>query len=345
MWKEYSVSFLRKNRASSISILSAALIASLLLSVLCNFFYNLWVYDVESVVLEEGDWQGRIVGVFSEEEIELVRSFANVEKVVVSNENDTLDLYFQRPSRIYQDMTLLSEKLGLKKDQVTYNYQLLSMYMIRIPGDDKPRMNFPFYMAILLIVCFSLVLIIHNSFAVSMNARIRQLGILAGIGATPGQICTCLIQEALALCAVPIIGGSLAGIGIGYGLLRMMNALAAQMTGRHDLAFRCHPFVVGVTILFSLLTVLISAWIPARKLAKLTPLEAIRGVEESQLKRKKYSPILCYRKFLRKFRVRDEFSEMPGASLRNTHNLANERQLVFLWLFGIEGELAGNALR
>ncbi len=278
--------------------------------------------------MEDGDWQGRIVGAFSPEDIELIRSFANVEKVVVNEEAiidvDTLselyqiseeyqpitvlDLYFHKPGRIYQSMTLLSEKFGLEKEQVTYNYQLLSMYLIRIPGDDKPRMNFPLYVAVLIITCFSLVLVIHNSFAVSMNARIHQLGILSSIGATPQQIRAYLIQEALALCVLPIIGGSLAGIGIGYGLMKMMNALAAQMTGRHDLVFRVHPIIIGLTILFSLLTVLISAWIPARKLAKLTPLEAIRGSEEPQLTRKKHSPILSL-------------------------------------LFGIEGELAGNALK
>lgn len=308
MWKEYSLSYVRKNRASSISIMSAALIASMLLSLLCSFFYNMWVYDVESVILEEGDWHGRIVAELNEDDIELIRSFANVEKAVVNEEAAALDLYFSKPSRIYEDMTLMSERLGLEKEQLTYNYQLLSMYFIRIPGDDKPRMNFPFYVAVTLIVCFSLILVIHNSFAVSMNARIRQLGILSSIGATPQQIRTSLIQEAAVLCALPNIGGSLAGIGISCGLLKMMNMIAVQMTGRHDTVFRYHPLIFGLTTLVSALTVLISAWIPARKLAKLTPLEAIRGAGEMQLKRKKHSPVLAL-------------------------------------LFGIEGELAGNALK
>lgn len=308
MWKEYSISYVRKNRASSISIMSAALIASMLLSLLCSFFYNMWVYDVESVILEEGDWHGRIVAELNEDDIELIRSFANVEKAVVNEEAAALDLYFSKPSRIYKDMTLMSERFGLGKEQITYNYQLLSMYFIRIPGDDKPRMNFPFYVAVTLIVCFSLILVIHNSFAVSMNARVRQLGILVSIGATPQQIRTSLIQEAAVLCALPIIGGSLAGIGISCGLLKMMNMLATQMTGRHDMMFRFHPLILGLIVLISALTVLISAWIPARKLAKLTPLEAIRGAGEMQLKRKKHSPVLAL-------------------------------------LFGIEGELAGNALK
>lgn len=307
MWKDYSVNFIRKNRASSIAIMSAALIASLLLSLLCSFFYNIWVYDVESAILEEGDWHARITGAVSEEDLSLIRSFANVKKAVVSNGAVT-DVYFYQPHTVHQDMTLMSEKLGLGKDQITYNSQLLSMYLIRIPGDDKPRMLLPFYMSIVLTACFSLILVIHNSFAVSMNARIRQLGILSSIGATPRQIRTCLMQEAAALCVLPVMAGSLAGIGIGCGMIHMMNVLAVQMAGRRDVAFRYHPLVFGLTVLASALTVLVSAWIPAGKLSKLTPLEAIRGGEEMQLRRKKHSPVLSL-------------------------------------LFGIEGELAGNALK
>ena len=52
MWKDYSIGFLKKNRASSVSVLVAALISALFLSLLCGLFYNFWKYEVESVVLE-----------------------------------------------------------------------------------------------------------------------------------------------------------------------------------------------------------------------------------------------------------------------------------------------------
>ena len=333
MWKEYSISFIKKNRASTVSTMVAAFIASLLLSLLCSFFYNMWVYDVESVILETGDWHGRIVGAFAEEDLNLIRGFANVEKVVIREENAGeagalpqdealqnvampgedkpiagLDLYFYQPRTIYEDITLLSERLGLQEGQVTYNYQLLAMYFIRIPGDSAPRMLLPLYFVVVMIMCFSLILVIHNSFAVSMNARIHQLGILSGIGATPGQIRICLLQEAAALCVLPLFAGSMTGIVLGYGMLRMMSDFALEMTQRHDLAFRYHPAIFVLTMLISAVTVMISAWIPAWKLAKLTPLQAIRGMEELTLKRRKHSPLLSF-------------------------------------LFGMEGELAGNALK
>lgn len=317
MWKDYAIGFIKKNRASTVSVMAAAFIAALLLSILCSFFYNTWVYDVESVILEEGDWQGRVTGSFGEEEVNMIRRFANVERVVDSgetvqgsgvSEERTLDLYFRNPRTIYRDMTLLSQKLNLQEEQIAYHYRLLAMYFIRIPGDSAPRMILPLYFVVVVLMCISLILVIHNSFAVTMNARVRQLGILSGIGATPGQIRTCLIQEAAALCILPLVAGSLLGIGSDFGLIRMLSSFVVEMAGRHEVIFRYHPLIFVLTMAFSTLTVLVSAWIPARKLARLTPMEAVRGAEESGLKGRKHSPVLS-----------------------------------MVW--GIEGELAGNALK
>lgn len=315
MWKDYSISFVRRNRASSVSVMAAAFIAALFLSILCSFFYNLWMYHMESIILEEGDWQGRVIGTLDNQEADFVRNFANVEKVVVNEEYEdgdelttVYDIYFYNPRRIYQDMTSLSEKLDLEPNRIAYHHELLAMSFIRIPGDEAPRLLFPFYCMIVGIVCISLILVIHNSFAVSMNARIHQLGILSGIGATPGQIRTCLMQEAAMLCAIPILIGSLAGTLVSRGMIRVMEIMAAQMTGRHTAVFRANLWLYVLTVLAAAVTVLLSAWIPARRLAGLSPLEAIRGAQEMQLKRRKHSPVLSR-------------------------------------IFGMEGELAGNALR
>ena len=165
-----------------------------------------------------------------------------------------------------------------------------------------------FFLAVFLFVSISLILIIHNSFALSMNTRVHQFGILSSIGATPGQIRTCLLREAMALCIVPILAGNLAGTALSFGVVQITNALAAEIPGRHEASFAYHPLLFAAALIASLLTVCISAWLPARKLGRLTPLAAIRDAGELQLNTRKKSPILSA-------------------------------------LFGIEGELAGNALK
>ena len=57
MWKDYSLSYVKNNRSSSVFIIIAAFISALLLSLLCSLFYNLWFYDVQKLKIEEGDWQ------------------------------------------------------------------------------------------------------------------------------------------------------------------------------------------------------------------------------------------------------------------------------------------------
>ena len=94
----------------------------------------------------------------------------------------------------------------------TSHESLLSSYFINDPQDSNPPLLMAFYLFVLLLVSVSLILIIHNSFAVSMNARVHQFGIFSSIGATPGQIRTCLLQEAAMLCVIPVLIGSIVAV-------------------------------------------------------------------------------------------------------------------------------------
>ncbi len=313
MWKDYSKSYIKNNRASSLSVMTAAFVATMFLSLLCCTAYNFWTYEIENIILEEGDWQGRIVGKIEENDLSMIQSFANVRKAVINTEqseeeNTIIDIYFHNARTIYQDMPLISAQLGLENDAVKYHSLLLSRYFIHDPQDATPPLLLAFYLGILILVAVSLILIIHNSFELSMNARIHQFGIFSSIGATPKQIRICLLQEALALSIVPIISGSLIGIAGSFGLNELINLLAKDISGRHVAVFQYHPFVFAVTIFSSILTIFFSAEIPAKKLSRLTPLEAIRSTGSLQLKKRKHSRILSL-------------------------------------LFGVKGELAGNALK
>lgn len=242
MWKEYSAGYLKNNRATAVSVMTAAFISSLLLSLLGSLFYNMWKYEVERL-RAEGD-----------------------------------------------------------------RYALMAMYLVRDAEDEAPRLVLPLFLLIMGLASLSLILIIHNSFAVSMQARIHQFGILASIGATPRQLRRCLLQEAGFLCSVPVVAGTLLGIAGSRGLLALLEALVRDVEGRRAHVFGYHPLILACTLLATGITIGISAWLPARKLSVMTPLEAIRNTRELQLKRKGHSPVLAL-------------------------------------LFGVEGELAGNALR
>lgn len=313
MWKDYSTSYIKNNWASSISVMIAAFISALLLSLLLSLFDNLWIYEIERIKVEEGDWHGRIIGEINVEDLGVIWNYANVEKAAINEELSgeqgiVVDIYLKKLGSILTDMPRIAELIGIPADAVTYHYSLLNMYLIRDSNDSALRWIFPFSLIITVIACLSLILIIHNAFSVTMNDRIRQFGILSGIGATPRQIRTCLLQEAFVLCAVPIVAGNLFGILICMGIIQGMNVLLADVPRRLALPFGYHPLILLFSLLATAVTVWISAWIPAAKMSKMTPLEAVKNTNELQLKRKKNSHILSL-------------------------------------LFGVEGELAGNALK
>ena len=314
MWKDYSSGYIKNNRSSGMSVMIAAFISALLLSLLLGLFYNAWKYEIESIEQEEGGWQSRIVGAFTQEDMEFIKNFANVKDVVISEKGaqipePVIDIYFDDMGAVLDDTMQIAGVLGVSSEKVIYNHELLAMYMIRDPQDTAPRLLFPLFILIVGMASFSLIIVIHNSFAVSMNARIHQFGIFSSIGATPKQIRSCLLQEAAALCILPILIGNLFGILMSMGLMHMANdLLGSDVAGRHESVFGYHPLVLAATLLLTVVTIWISAWMPARKLSRLTPLEAIKNTGELQLKRKKKSPLLTC-------------------------------------LFGLEGELAGGALK
>lgn len=293
MWKDYSLGYIRNNRASGISIITAAFISSLFLSFLCSLFYNFWQDSVRGIVLEEGDWQGRITGEIRQEDIGMVRDVSGVKTVMINEalskgKEITLDLYFEPVRKIKTALPEITQALGMKESAAQYHYQLLSMYFVRIQGDAMPRLLMPAYLAIVLTVCFSLILVIHHSYAVSMNSRIHQFGIFASVGATPKQIRICLCQEAAMLALVPVFAGIFSGIFLSRGTILIMGKMAADTAGGREAVFSYPPVLFLVTCFVTVATLLVSAWIPAGKLSRLTPLEAIRGAWEPELKRKKH---------------------------------------------------------
>ena len=313
MWKDYSSSYIKSNKASSISVIAASLIATLFLSMICSLFFNFWTYETDGIIAEEGNWHGRITASVDAMDITTIQNFPNVESAIINSELSDeqmviVDIVFHNPKTTYEDMPLIAGQMGLDASAVSCHTVLLANYLIHDPNDATPPLLLLFYIFIVIIVSISLVMIIHNAFAVSMNARVHQFGIFSSVGATPSQIRTCLLQEALALSFVSIVAGTVLGIAVSAGIVQITNVVAADVAGRHTAVFQYHPMVLILTLVAAFITVIFSAYIPAKKLSKITPIEAIKNTGGLQLKKKKKSRILSL-------------------------------------LFGIEGELAGNALK
>ena len=144
------------------------------------------------------------------------------------------------------------------------------------------------YIAVFTIASLALIMMIHHAFAATMTNRIHQLGILQSIGATPRQIKSTLVNEVVVLSLPAIIVGNIIGIGLAWTIMSFIISSTANLRD-YILTFTYHPLVFLGSFGFSMLTAAISAWIPARKLSRITPLEAIHYGNEPVIKRvKKY---------------------------------------------------------
>jgi putative ABC transport system permease protein len=106
---------------------------------------------------------------------------------------------------------------------------------------------------------------IMNIMLVSVTERTREIGIRLAIGALENQVLTQFLVEAVVLS----LFGGLVGIGLGLGL-------AWLTTGGLKVPFLIDPTIVLIAFGFSALVGVIFGYFPARRAARLDPIEALR---------------------------------------------------------------------
>lgn len=153
-------------------------------------------------------------------------------------------------------------------------------------GGSLSRMFTSLMVILLLIVAVGSVLLIYNSFSISVAQRTTQFGILKSMGATRKQIRGSVLYEALLLSCIAIPVGALAGcLGIGVTLYLLRDSfgfVAGSTTVQMGLAISWPGLALSAVL--CLLTTLISAWIPARRALQVSPMEAIRSVREVKIR-------------------------------------------------------------
>lgn len=145
------------------------------------------------------------------------------------------------------------------------------------------------------------VLLIYNVFNMSFKERSRYLGMLCSVGATGRQKRSSIYYESFCLLSAALPVGILSGIGIIRLAMTAFRPLLGTLIGLGEAA-KIHPVSIrisgqnlGMVILVSVLTVLISAWLPARKIGKIGPIECIRGNVEKRNRQYVMNPSVILR--------------------------------------------------
>ena len=180
-----------------------------------------------------------------------------------------------------------------KIDVYQANEDVLASYLSGRQGDFLVTM-LPIVLVVLILIVIASVMLIYNAFGMSLSERVRYLGMLASVGATKSQKRKSVYFEGAILGAIGIPVGILAGIlGISITLKLVGHKIIStgMIAGVNDSNMQMKTVVpawaiIGI-ILVSIFTIFISAFIPARKASKITPIDAIRQRQEIKVKPKK----------------------------------------------------------
>ncbi len=135
---------------------------------------------------------------------------------------------------------------------------------------------------VVLIVAASVVLI-YNVFNMSFDERTKYLGMLSSVGATGKQKRSSVYYEAFSLLLIGLpIGFGMGLLVVKLGMMALkpyIDTLLGMYSGASIDKVSLVISVAGVifTVVLSVLTVWISAYLPARKIGKTGPIECIRG--------------------------------------------------------------------
>lgn len=137
------------------------------------------------------------------------------------------------------------------------------------------------------IIMIGSIFLIYNAFTISLNERTRQFGILSSVGATARQLRNSVLFEGLCIGAV----GIPIGVIVGLGSIGLVISVVAKNFG--DILYSNVPLTLTVSIpaivgaaAVSMVTILISAYIPARKAASTPVMESIRQTNEVKIESK-----------------------------------------------------------
>ena len=106
---------------------------------------------------------------------------------------------------------------------------------------------------------------IYGVLAFSVTARTRELGVRAALGADSGRIIALVLKTGVR----PVIGGLVVGIAGALALTGLLRSLLFGIGPRDPVTFLVVPCLLSAVAI-------LAAFLPARRAARLDPMETLR---------------------------------------------------------------------
>lgn len=215
---------------------------------------------------------------------------------VNKNEKFDVSICTKNPKDIYNTAISIGKNIGLVKEDnpkdESYSYdEQTNLYfkdieynegLLRLLGASSyDNINTTLILIVALVaslVIIATIATIYNSFSIAISERKKQFGILNSIGATKSQVMKLVFLEVFLVSIVGIPIGLLSGtIAIDIVFKVIKTFFSTSMFGELELRVVFSPVVLISSTIIILLTIFISAIIPAINAAKISPLEAIKN--------------------------------------------------------------------
>jgi putative ABC transport system permease protein len=113
--------------------------------------------------------------------------------------------------------------------------------------------------------------IIYNTFSMIVAQRVRELALLRAIGASRRQITSSVLLEAFVVGLI----GALIGLAAGIGIAAVLRAVTSS-TGLPTTSLQIGPSAIIACLVVGVVVTMVSAYAPARRASKVSPVEAMR---------------------------------------------------------------------
>lgn len=235
----------------------------------------------------EGTYTYKIVGIVERSNFESYSASGyTVFTLDVNSDKGNVNLYvmFNKNKKIIKQSEELAKELNYNGD-INYNSTLLALYGESTYGNVMSSMG-GMMIIMLSLVSIGCIIVIYNSFAISVMERKKEFGLLSSIGATKRQLSHTVFFEAVVVGVIGIILGILgAYIGIGCVILIINNLISDML--EYKLHLVTNPLFIIIPVIFMIIVIGVSAFIPSRKASKVSPIEAIRQNDDIKINKKK----------------------------------------------------------
>ena len=200
---------------------------------------------------------------------------------------DVLNKYYYGSFDNEEELINVHEELDKARYGTDFNGYLIALETDPINNSGIGNLGYV-VIVVCIIIVFTSVFCIKNSFDISITEKIKQYGMLRSIGATKKQIKNNVFYEATILGLIGIPLGLLLGFIASYILIIICNILLKDsLTGGLNMVLSYSVISYIVAILLGIITIYLSALKSARKASKISPIDSIRNSANIKLNSKK----------------------------------------------------------